>query len=566
MNNKSVIIVGSGISGLITAYRLLKCGYMVTIITKSPDPSIEKNSSSDFESSTFDGLDQRYITLFESHPYLELSEYVEAIYPGIASDFNQEVVQGGFLALAPRSFDFHSRKWLFKRSKLNQKLLLNDEAAAKIVRRLFVQYENENRASMFKWYDLLTKLIEENAGFADNLPLSYKGILRLYDQESAYLRALKSHGGGNVLIKKLSIKELAAKYPAYLPGVANGFIEGGALDMHGITLGIKSFCSKLISILEGQNVKFLFNTQINHIERMENGLILGLRDTAGKFYSANHYVLHPGAYADQKLFSNTLEAKGTLAAVEGCWIMLEHVQEIIEQMRGKANKVHGKMSLEKILNKLCVSSRRFFKSELERLGIFQKDYAVISPLVDFNIMPIVKKNVFQLGVGSGYIYLGFCQIDQKDKSQHLYHQRSRHFVHLLMQMWLEILYGKSSLQKSNLKIISQFCKRSWTYNDEELDISYLTGGCGLLTICGGGNTGSTTKAIFIADYVIEKIKFTEANYSHLLENHDLSCALNIRKFQEVRSNMGLTADQVTCEKWAKKVDQLDSVLRKARKL
>jgi glycine/D-amino acid oxidase-like deaminating enzyme len=258
-SRKTVTVVGSGISGLMTAYKLMKEGYKVSVLTQSPNP-LTSNADTLHQASTFDGQDQRYITIFEGHPYLAFLEYVAKVYPGIGEDFQKSALRGGWLALSPEQFNEQTQNWLAKRDAFNKKLESGDLEAIAQVKAEFQKYTEENRASMLEWYYLLIELIKENPQIVHEISLQYDGIIRLYDTEEVFKGAVKSHEDEKVIKRTLTPQELAAEMPAYAAGVTNGFIKGGAVEMHGLTIGIQSFCKSLIKTMQSKGVEFAFDT------------------------------------------------------------------------------------------------------------------------------------------------------------------------------------------------------------------------------------------------------------------------------------------------------------------
>jgi monoamine oxidase len=68
MLQQKVLIVDGGITGLMSAYWATRKGYEVSLVSKSKVRIRMVVHSSTFESSTWDGLGNRYITLTEGHP------------------------------------------------------------------------------------------------------------------------------------------------------------------------------------------------------------------------------------------------------------------------------------------------------------------------------------------------------------------------------------------------------------------------------------------------------------------------------------------------------------------
>jgi hypothetical protein len=507
---ETVTIIGSGITALMSAWEVQKAGYQVNVISQSPDPRLKAANEQPQYSSTFDGRDQRYITLFEGHPYLELLEYVQAVYPGIGDDFMNSVLEGGLLALPFEQFSERDREWLEKRKEINDALKSGDKKLQGRIKKLFSAYAEENRAAMEKWYGFIEELLKKDPGLADKISLSSEGIMRLYDTAAVLETSEASHKAGGVFKKSYTPNELKEKFPAYAVGVDNGFIQGGSVEMHGLTLGVKTIGEAMVNILANDKknpVNFQFDKRVEKIVK-SNGKVEGLR-IAGEdsLVKSKHYILHPGAMGLQALYEQAApEIQNVMASMEGYWITIDGADEIVKQMDGKPNKVHGKQSIQSLLDKVDSGSRKKFTRMFRGLGI--DDFANVAPIVDFNIMPIYSEDgKAALGIGSGYIFKGLAEPDAKgrpaflqDKNLKKYVQRSEKFVLALMELWLQALYGKELLDTGEMKIWKTGCKRSWTPDDQEVDRNNPTTEGGVLAIRGGGNTGDTTKSTFVAEY------------------------------------------------------------------
>jgi len=174
LTRPDVLVVGSGITGLMTAYQMATAGYQVCVLSKSPDPrTVSKGTR--FESSTWDGYVNRYITLTEGHPYLDLTDYVSVMYPDIGQDFQLDISQGGMLAFPMTEWNRLTQQFLHDRACANA-----NEAATQ---QLFLAYLDENRASMALWYELLTHAIRDNPRLSALISLHSHGIDRFYDEE-----------------------------------------------------------------------------------------------------------------------------------------------------------------------------------------------------------------------------------------------------------------------------------------------------------------------------------------------------------------------------------------------
>lgn len=550
---QSVTIIGSGISGIMTAWQLAKASMKVTLYSKSPDPSVN-DSLVDYESSTFDSKnDQRYITLFEGHPYLELDGYVDKMYPGIADDFNREVLDGGLLAVQIEKYTERSVRWLEERAAINHELRDGNTKIIEEVENLFISYTRENRAAMAQWYYILADLIKEHPELIKTLSLSYKGILRLYDTKDAFEHSKKSHIEEGVFLRELEPEELIIEYPAYTEGVKHRFIQGGAIEIHGLTFGVQSICKLLIDKIQRMGVQIYFESEVESIQKDSCGLVSGLKIKGQtKIHQSNHYIFHTGAFAGPELFESVEQAQNKLAAVEGYWITIENADQLLKAMGNKPNKVHGKKSLAELLSMIDAVSAKHYKKELYALGIKDQNLTEIAPIVDFNNMPINNQGKMILGVGSGYIFKGLAERKENNKVIFTNNKTSEQFTLLIMELWLEALHGKKLLtEDTKIVIHKEGCKRSWTPTDKELDINIPTSEGGLCMIHDGGNTGSTTKSPFIAEYVLCKIKLASKQASF--------------SYDKLRYSLGKSSKDICSDDWAKLLNKLDKAVMNAEK-
>ncbi|MFD2573075.1 hypothetical protein ACFSUS_20710 [Spirosoma soli] len=179
--NESIIIVGSGITALVSALKAVEQGLTVTMLSKSPCTRTSEAGQL-FQSSTHDGSFNRYITSTEGHPYLDLDGYVTQMYPDIASDFEKTIAEGGMLALPAAEFSPETQRFLNKRKVINQSIK-NDRQAWLQNEQLFKEYVAENISSMKLWYQELALFLTETPELAQELSLSV-GIHRFYDEKT----------------------------------------------------------------------------------------------------------------------------------------------------------------------------------------------------------------------------------------------------------------------------------------------------------------------------------------------------------------------------------------------
>lgn len=553
---EKIIVIGSGACGIMTAWLSARAGYLVEIYSKSPDPRLEKGLDIKHESSTFDSKnDQRYITLYEGHPYLELEGYVNKVYPDIAKDFMTEVLEGGVLIQPFEQLSKRAQNWLKKRHMLNEKLLTKNKESIEKVAALFESYTMENRAAMEDWYLILIEFAEKFPDAAKALSLSANGIIRLYDNTAVYEQSLSSHEKENVLIKEHPLSEVIKALPSYKEGIDRGFISGGVIETYGLAFSIGVFCCAILDDIENNlGGKINFNMEAKKILLDKNESVEGISFfNDEKIYSADHYSFHTGAFSGPELFENIPEANNQLAAVEGYWITIENAEQLVAGMGNKPCKVHGKKNLKDILGMVDSDSADKYRKRFKECGIDLDKLDMLAPIVDFNNMPLLIKGQSYLGVGSGYVFKGLAERGNDGKVFFSEDLKSEIFVLAVMSLWLEALHGKTLIKEEDIVVHPVGCKRSYTINDKELDVNIPTSLGGVCMIEGGGNTGSTTKSPFIAKYILNKMQAAS--------KQGLSKEAMLKKFAIIRTELSKSADEVPTSRWDSLTETLNHSLK-----
>lgn len=551
--NTLVLVVGSGITGLMTAYYAKLAGYLVRLISKSPDPRFAPEGTL-FESSTWDGYVNRYITLTEGHPYLDLPGYITTMYPGIDADFCQDISHGGMLVYPMEQWGKLSFEFLQEKSRVN-----HDKKA---ILKLFQEYLDENRASMESWYELLTEAIQRHPSVASNVTLHTQGIDRFYDEETLFLGANSTQHDQHIVKKSYSPEQLLENpdFQIYAQGIhTRQFIAGGGLTMYGLAFDIQALCKEwLLNELDAQGVELLLgdNYDVVEIERNTENFVVGVRTKNGELHIAKHLFLHPGAYMNPQVLQGT-EAHGKLAGVKGLWMRIKNAQLLFGNAP-RPNKIHGgKYSIQ--------------------LG----DRTFTGQICDLNMMP--KHNSdgsWELVIGSGYLFVGIypfegdaimgqplpdaiAEADRQTQIKFVEELAIRAFTQVISRVY-DLNIDIESVLAGTHKYIdfpSKGCVRSWTPDDRELRILMPTTLGGVAIVDGGGNTGSTTKAPFISKTAI---CFTQA-LDALNTKPDL---LNLDELQvhyeKIRSSLRRTKENISSEQWQYLEDSLNEAVKLAQ--
>ena len=552
-NAATVLVVGSGITGLMTAYRMAVAGYSVKVVSKSPDPR-EAHQGTRYDSSTWDGYVNRYITLTEGHPYLDLPGYISVMYPDIGQDFRTEIAQGGMLAMPMREWGALTQAFLHERLRANE-----DQAATL---QLFQTYVDENRASMELWYELLTEAVLHYPELAEALSLHTHGIDRFYDEAHLYEGAARSQQAEQIVKQRYSVEQLLCHpdFQLYREGIAqHGFIRGGAITMYGLAFDVQALGRAwLLRELDQRGVELCFGPEyeVLGMERDAAGAVMGVRTLNGALHSARHICFHSGAYSKPEVFKGTA-AYGKLAGVKGLWMRIKHAQQLFgaAEHAPRPNKIHG--------GKYAVE-------------IGGQTYQ--GQVADLNIMPKFNSDgSWELVIGSGYLFVGIypfeadLELGEPQPIAALEQQRRarvqlaeelalRAFVQVVERMYnLEIdLEAVRAGTHPQIDLPSRGCVRSWTPDDNELRVILPTAQGGILLIDGGGNTGSTTKAPFNSEVARQFVQSLDAATGPLPPLATLEAS-----YAAMRGSLRRTREQLPAERWQELEDTLNASIELA---
>lgn len=444
---KTVAVVGVGITSIMVALKLQEEGFLVSLYTKGPDPRIGQDAEQ--YGSTGNGRMGRFITGFEGETYLSDTP----MYPNMSWAFQHPIYEGGWLAKPIDQYSPEDQEWLKKRYKAT----LDHEKVHKLFEEYYVVH---NRESIQMWQELFKNknFLFEKCNTTD----PYGGVLRLYDNEKLFESTLQAHEKYNFLKEKLSPYEVAERFPVYSDACKEKLIVGG-LIAEGFSLNIQQFCQNVISYLETQGVAFQWNTEVKKIE-IKDGVVQGLRTNDDKFIVSENYSINPGAY-DPQLLDNT-SVKGKIGGVAGRWLMMPRPEGY-----DIPTKIHGD----------------------KRDGF---------PVIDNNLTPCLLNGKRMIAVGGGYVYVG-------SNPKEYYAQEVYKIVDAenerTIDLYLRDFYRKAK-EAGETQIWHNTCVRSFTYNDEPIHEIIQTTNNGFLTITAGTNTGTTTIAPYLAKWTTEVMK------------------------------------------------------------
>lgn len=453
LGNRTVLVVGGGIAGAMSALAACRAGYRVTLLAKGPDPRLQ-NGADPF-SSTFGGEDSRYVTLTEGHPYLGTADYVNQMYPDMQGAFMRSIDEGGWLMQSIERYPSEAQSWLRRRFNANR----DHEAIA----RLFDEYISENRESMRLW----AKLLHDCPHLATGISLNSSGVLRLYGSHGLQRMAADFHRRHGVLLDELSASTLAETFPVYKHAAERGAVSG-ALIVEGLTFRVQQLVKNIFNDLELRGASLRFSAEVKRVELNERTEVSGLTLADSSTVRSDHYTLHLGAY-DTAGALESLGIRGEIAGVAGGWTILPKPPGpfLPTKVHDGQHTVGGKLR----------------------------------PVVDLNINPARLDDGSEvLIIGGGYLFVGNFPFEIPQESRKLMLAE----IHRVSEMLLGDAF-RSARRNGTLRTSERICVRSFTPNDCELKRSFATSTQGVLTIGGGGNTGTTAKAAWVAQDFVRQI-------------------------------------------------------------
>jgi len=480
-----LIIVGSGITGLMTAYEAARSGYRVAILSKSPDPRTSAPRTT-FEAATWDGYINRFITLAEGHPYFTLPPEAAVTHGEVGPDFQRSIAAGGMLAQPVSHWDAATQQFLQTRQACDR------DQAANLA--LLQDYLDENRTSLTLWYQILRQALQDCPALLPELSLHSSGIDRLYTTPAAYAQAQAMQQNQGILKQSHSASHSATggadpHLAIYGRSGAGMLTQCGVLTQYGVAFDVQVLGRRwLLPALERLGVGLGLGPEFRVVGLLRDGQnrVQGLQTAGGQVYRSRHYVLHPGAYSEPELLAQT-PAQNRLAGVKGLWLRLKGADRLLGVTQApRPCKIHGP------------------KAPLQYQG---QTYP--GQVTDLNVMAKAPTGDWAEGwdlvIGSGYLFQGFFPGPGSSELARSEALALGAIVQVVNQVYgldldLETVLGDGDPRVDRP---SAGCLRSWSPDDRELRDLLPTAAGGALIIHGGGNTGSTTKAPFTSQVALQ---------------------------------------------------------------
>lgn len=305
---KSVIVVGTGIVGLMTAYKLNEAGFNVICVDFGPDPT-NLHYDERMASTTYRSGNARHITSTETSS-LASSSRRGLIY--LSSS------KGGWMSKNIKQLTPPEKKWVddFEYFTNHPEIInqYNDDICA------------INNMGKKEWFDLIrdNKKIFENCGLQLGVGIFFLNRKHFMKKKVDSMERAESEADFEDLyntpkVKRLSAKEVRSDYPALEYALDEDLLVGG-LKEDCITVNAIDFCANTINYLRSKGVVFRWGEFVVEVKRNRNGEISNLVTAKGEILVADHYVFSTG-WLTHNLYKDT-KCDDKIMGVLGCWITI----------------------------------------------------------------------------------------------------------------------------------------------------------------------------------------------------------------------------------------------------
>ncbi len=289
-----VIVVGTGIVGLMSAFYLHEAGFKVTCVDAGPDPT-NLHYDKRMAGTTFRSGNARHVTATETDPHATSSR---------AGLIYKPSGEGGWLAKDPTLLTDEEKKWMDDFESFTKQGSRIDQYTDDVC------YVNNLGKKLWR------KIIRDHGNLFTGTGLQYGVSIFFLDKERAKSEA-EFEDKYNRKVERLTIEEIESSYPSLAYACEKGFITGGIKE-DCITVNSIDLCVNIINYLKTKKVEFNWREYVVEMKRTKQGDIAGLVTAKRKILRANHYVLSPG-WLSQSCLKETKTA-GKIMGVCGCWI------------------------------------------------------------------------------------------------------------------------------------------------------------------------------------------------------------------------------------------------------
>lgn len=453
---ETVLLVGAGIMNLVTAELLATHGYQVRIVDKGPEPRLCKDWT--LLGITNGGGDARMFTRTEADNY---NEKGSKIYQNMRSIFRRTVGQGGWSVKSPKDFSPAELAWVDAFERIPAWL-------AQTFRDNIYEVNMEAGRLWKEWMKTSPHLFED-VGLC-------KDVYRMYVEPYALEAAIKLNRQLGAITQNISLEEFVSANPGFRSAAESDHLAG-AITVEGFTLNIHPFVAKLIDRITALGGGFLWDCEVQGIQRNALGEVSRLESQIG-YLEADHYVVSPGSNGEILLRGTASE--NLVQGVLGVWLQIPNLHPQIQH----SIKIHRRGHLVEDINITLAKDKE------------------------------TGKDVLKLGGGYGYVGLDRPSQDCPELNA-LFNE---------LEEVARIYFPKGYAAAKERGIMypgghRQFCVRPFTPTGLGLFEDIPTASGAHLIITGGNNTGGFAQAPAIAR-AVQRALTGERDRIHMLFHPD----------------------------------------------
>jgi glycine/D-amino acid oxidase-like deaminating enzyme len=318
----TVLLVGAGIMNLMTAELLATRGYQVRVVDAGPGPRLGKDWTS--LGITNGGGNARMFTHTEADNY---NEKGSKIYQNMHSIFRQTVRNGGWSVKSPKDFTAAELAWVDAFERIPAWL-------AQTFRENIYEV-NMEAGKLWKEYMETSPQLFEDVGFC-------KDVLRMYVEPTALDAAVKLNRQLGAIIQAPSAEEFLSANSGFRPAAESDHLSGG-ITVEGFTVNIHPFVAKLMDRITDLGGEFLWNCEVQGIQRNSLGEVTILESQLGHL-EADHFVVSPGSTGNVLLSGTASE--NLVQGVIGVWLQIPNLRPQLQH----SIKIHRRAHLVEDIN------------------------------------------------------------------------------------------------------------------------------------------------------------------------------------------------------------------------
>ena len=319
---KTVLLVGAGIMNLMTAELLATRGFLVRVVDAGPDPRFCQDWTS--LGVTSGGGNARMYTYTEADNY---NEKGSKIYQNMRSIFRRTVRQGGWSVKSPEDFTPAELAWVDAFERIPAWL-------AQTFRESIYEV-NMEAGKLWQEYMASSPHLFEDVGFCQL-------VYRLYVEPLALEAAVKLNRQLGALRQAVSPEEFLSANPGFRSASESNNLSGG-ITVEGFTVNIYPFVAKLIERITDLGGEFLWDCEVQSIQRNSLGEVTVLKSPMGDL-EADHFVVSPGSTGEALLRGTASE--NLVHGVLGVWLQIPNLHPQIQH----SIKIHRRNHMVEDIN------------------------------------------------------------------------------------------------------------------------------------------------------------------------------------------------------------------------